>query len=628
MTLMIRSLLLCAFSLTLASGARSQPLYMPRDVSRAFQNQTRSMDGKPGINYWQNRGRYQITLNVQPPDRTIKGSERITYLNNSPNFLKGLVIKLFMNIHKPGAPRYEGAGPDYLTSGVHIDKLAVNGVTLPWVDDPNYFTWQPVLLAQALAPHDSVQLSFEWHYQISLQSGREGMIDSTTYFLAYFYPRVAVYDDCDGWDLMTFTDSQEFYSDFNDYDVTVQVPKNYLVLGTGTLQHPELLLQPAALKRFNQSMSSDQTIHIATKEELTGSVVTTQNEQNAWSFKASDVPDMAFGISNHFNWDGASVIVDDQSGRRASVQAAYNDSAADFRHMVQFARYSLAWLSRNWPGIPYPYEKTTIFQGFADMEYPMMVNDQSEADTVDARSTADHEIAHTYMPFYMGINETRYGFMDEGWATSFELLIGRSELGQAKADEIFKNFRIRGWIRNPAAYEDLPIITPGDALYDNALSNNEYGKASLGYLAAKDLLGDELFKKCLHAYMDRWHGKHPIPWDFFHTFNDISGQNLNWFWTNWFFSNYYIDIGIQNVVKTSDGYQITVKNTGGMAVPVDVVLSYIDGSTETRHQTPAIWQANEKATVLNLKTTRTLQSVQLQTGIFLDADESDNVWKP
>ena len=218
---------------------------------------------------------------------------------------------------------------------------------------------------------------------------------------------------------------QEFYSDFNDYDVTVQVPKNYLVLGTGTLQHPELLLQPAALKRFNQSMSSDQTIHIATKEELTGSVVTTQNEQNAWSFKASDVPDMAFGISNHFNWDGASVIVDDQSGRRASVQAAYNDSAADFRHMVQFARYSLAWLSRNWPGIPYPYEKTTIFQGFADMEYPMMVNDQSEADTVDARSTADHEIAHTYMPFYMGINETRYGFMDEGWATSFELLIGK-----------------------------------------------------------------------------------------------------------------------------------------------------------------------------------------------------------
>ena len=207
-------------------------------------------------------------------------------------------------------------------------------------------------------------------------------------------------------------------------------------------------------------------------------------------------------------------------------------------------------------------------------------------------------------------------------------LSARSELGQAKADEIFKNFRIRGWIRNPAAYEDLPIITPGDALYDNALSNNEYGKASLGYLAAKDLLGDELFKKCLHAYMDRWHGKHPIPWDFFHTFNDISGQNLNWFWTNWFFSNYYIDIGIQNVVKTSDGYQITVKNTGGMAVPVDVVLSYIDGSTETRHQTPAIWQANEKATVLNLKTTRTLQSVQLQTGIFLDADESDNVWKP
>jgi Peptidase family M1 domain len=623
-----RFFLLYGLSLVFAIGLRSQPLYMPRDVSRAFQNQTRSMDGKPGMNYWQNRGRYQIRITVLPPDRNIKGAERITYLNNSPNFLRGLVIKLFMNIHRPGAPRYEGVGADYLTTGIHIDKCAVNGDTLAWTENPNYFTWQPFTLPKPLAPHDSITLTFEWHYQISLQSGREGMIDSTTYFLAYFYPRVAVYDDCDGWDGMTFTDSQEFYSDFNDYDVTLQVPKNYLVLGTGSLQHPESLLQPNILKRFNQSMSSDQTISVATTSELTASQVTTQNDFNSWQFKASNVPDMAFGLSNHYAWDAASVVVDDASGRRASVQAAYNDTAADFHHMVQFGRYTLAWLSRNWPGIPYPYEKTTIFQGFADMEYPMMVNDQSEADTLDARSTADHEIAHTYMPFYMGINETRYGFMDEGWATTFELLIGRSELGGPKADEIFKSFRINRWAHNPASYEDLPIITPGDALYDNALGNNEYGKASLGYLAAKDLLGDEMFKKCLHAYMDRWHGKHPIPWDFFHTFNDISGQNLNWFWSNWFFSNSYIDLAIENVVKSPEGYQIMLKNKGGMAAPVDIVLSYSDGFRETRHQTPQIWQANGRSAVVDLKTSRTLQSAQLQTGIFVDANETDNGWRP
>src|SRR4029079_11488224 len=141
---------------------------------------------------------------------------------------------------------------------------------------------------------------FNWHYEISLQSNREGMIDSTTYFFAYFYPRVAVFDDYNGWDRMNFMDSHEFYSDFNDYTVTLNVPKNYIVWGTGTLQNADQVLQPTFLKRFNESFTSDQTIHVATKEELAAKNVTTQNTMNAWRFTASDIPDMAFGISDHF----------------------------------------------------------------------------------------------------------------------------------------------------------------------------------------------------------------------------------------------------------------------------------------------------------------------------------------
>ena len=268
-------------------------------------------------------------------------------------------------------------------------------------------------------------------------------------------------------------------------------------------------------------------------------------------------------MSDHYNWDASSVIVDDATKRRASVQAAYNDNAKDFHYMVSFGRHSLDWLSHNWPGVPYPFPKTTIVQGFADMEYPMMVNDGTNEDTVFSRFVVEHEIAHSWFPFYMGINESRYAFMDEGWATTFELLIGRADLGVQRAENFYKQFRINGWIKDASQEEDLPIITPANELRNEAYGNNAYGKPSLGYLAMKDMLGDDMFRKCLHAFMDRWHGKHPIPWDFFNTFNDVSGKTLNWFWSNWFFTTNYIDLAVQKVDATNNGYAVSIQNIGG-----------------------------------------------------------------
>ncbi|HET9776096.1 MAG TPA: hypothetical protein VFP77_05985, partial [Gemmatimonadaceae bacterium] len=171
----------------------SEPLYMPRDVASAFRKGTRSPDGRPGPNYWQNRGRYNIAVTALPPDRTIRGSEDITYFNNSPDTIRNPVIKLLLNIHKPGAVRGGGASADYLTSGVHIDTLIVNQQPVAWPAGDNPSTSQRFRLPAPLAPHDSVRLHFNWHYEISRESGREGMIDSTTWYLAYFYPRVAVF---------------------------------------------------------------------------------------------------------------------------------------------------------------------------------------------------------------------------------------------------------------------------------------------------------------------------------------------------------------------------------------------------------------------------------------------------
>jgi hypothetical protein len=601
-------------------------LYVPRAVQQAYRKGTRSPDGKPGSAYWQNRGRYSVAITALPPDRTIRGTEEITYANNSPDTLNNLMIRLLLNIHKPGAPRGFGASADYLTSGVHVDSLAVNGTPTPWQVNEGNFTTKQLKLATPLLPHDSVHLSFKWHYDISKESGREGMIDSTTWFLAYFYPRVAVYDDYNGWDTMDFTDVQEFYSDFNDYDVSITVPANYVVWGTGTLLNAADVLQPTVLQRLTQSMTADQTINVATKAEMAAKAVTKQSSTNTWRFRAADIPDMTFNLSNHYVWDASSVVVDESSHRRASVQAAYNDTAADFRHMVQFGRHSLEWFSRNWPGVPYPYEKSTIVEGFAGMEYPMMVNDESYADTVFSRFVAEHEIAHTYFPFYMGINESRYAFMDEGWATTFEYLIGTADLGKERASAFFEQFRTNGWANNTSPLEDLPIITPADALRPFAYGDNAYGKAALGYLALKDVLGDAAFRTALHGFMDRWHGKHPIPWDFFNTVNDVTGRNLNWFWSNWFFANGYIDLGVEGVTKTGDGYTVVIDNVGGMPAPVDLEAHFGDGSNEVIHETSAIWEANPKRATVTVATRKSLQSLVLNSGIWVDADSTNNRW--
>ena len=624
----MRRLVLASLLLVLAVPAASaQSLYMPRPIKRTYAEGTRSKDGTPGKNYWQNHASYTISISAMPPNRLITGSEQITYVNNSPDTLKTLTIRLFGNMHKPGAPRSGGATEESMTSGVHIRSFAVNGERQHWNDSPRFFTWQPVRLPGALAPKDSVKLSFDWYYDLVQRPGREGMIDSTTFYLAYFYPRVAVYDDYNGWDQMDHT-SKEFYSDFNNYDVTVTVPANFVVWGTGTLVNADSLLQPDPLARFKSSFTSDSVIKVASGADIGGGKVTAQGATNSWHFTSTHVPDVAFGLSDHYEWDAGSVVV--ERGRRASAQAAYNDTASDFHQMVKFVKHSLDFLSHEWPGVPYPYEKMTAFQGGAGMEYPMMANDESYANPAFAQFVVAHEIAHTYMPFYMGINETRYAFMDEGWATTFEYLINQQDMGDSAATSLYQQFRINGWARTMDLAQDLPIITPADAITGSAYGINAYGKPSLGYLAIKDMLGDDLFRKCLHAYMERWNGKHPTPWDFFYTFDNVAGRPLDWFWTNWFFGNGYIDLAVKRVEKvkgSSDGYAVTVANIGGMFAPFDLVVTLADGSTRRLHQTSAVWQKDGAQAVIPIRGSSAVKSVTIDGGIWVDANAGDNGWK-
>jgi Peptidase family M1 domain len=601
-------LLITAIAVT---GIEAQQLYMPRNVKAAYKKGTRSYDGKPGKNYFQNYARYNISLTVQPPNRIIKGEEQIVYFNRSKDTLRNAVIKLLLNVHKPGAVRESDSPAEYLTQGITVDSVYENGKPRPFQNPNTHYTWQTLRLAAPLKPGDSVNLFIKWHFELATLAGREGAEDSTTFFLAYFHPRIAVYDDYNGWDRTTFNDMQEFYNDFNDYNFSVTVPKNFIVWATGVLQNP---------------VTSDDVIHIATAEDIKKQAVTNQADMNTWKWKADYVPDISAGVSDHYIWDGASAVVDNITGRRATMQAAYREDAVDFKTSVEHGQHALKFLSGQWPGKPYPYPAMTAFQGSGDMEYPMMVSDHDFKSEIFGRFVQDHEMAHTYFPFYMGINENRYPFMDEGMTTFVEWFMLREFLPLDSANDFFKKFRIDGWINHVSDDEELPIMTPATAMAaSGGYGNNSYGKATLGYFALKDLLGEAMFKKCLHEYMDRWNGKHPIPWDFFYTFNNVSGKNLNWFWNNWFFSNYYSDLAVKSVIKKGPAYTVTIDNIGGFAIPFDMEINYTDGTKESIYQSTAVWISNQKTAVITVKTAKKIKSVKLDNGIFMDADEENNL---
>ncbi|TPG42074.1 M1 family metallopeptidase [Flavobacterium pectinovorum] len=607
--------------LFLAQNSFSQELYMPRNIKEAYAKGTRSMDGKPGKNYWQNHGKYTMDISVDPKTKLVSGTETIVYENNSNDTLRNLAVRFVNNLHKPSSPRSGTVSDDFLSNGLTITSLKI-GDDVYKEDARSWGTVGNVKMNKAILPHSKTTIAIDWNYPLSKESGREGQIDETTFFVAYSYPRVSVFDDYNMWDRLPHTDRQEFYNDFNDYTFSVKAPKNYVVYATGDLLNPDEVLQPEFSERLKKSYVTDEILHIANETELKSGVVTKQNDWNVWKFEAKHISDVCFGLSDHYLWDASSVLVDKKTNRRTSVQAAYDVKGTDFLNSVKNNQYALDFFSNSWPGVPYPFSKMTAFQGFADMEYPMMCNDSQMGDPIFAQLVQDHEVAHTYFPFYMGINETRYAFMDEGWATTFEYLIGIAEHGKEAADKFYKDFRVKDYISDMSTEEDQPIITMSTQVSGAGYGNNSYGKASLSYLALKDMLGDDLFKKSLHAYMDNWNGKHPIPWDYFNSINTASGRNLNWFFNNWFFTNNYIDLSVRNVDKNI----VSIANVGGFAVPFDLVVTYQDNTKETLHQTPAVWQVNQKLAKVILKNKKQIKQVVLDGGIFMDATPGNNTW--
>lgn len=314
------------------------------------------------------------------------------------------------------------------------------------------------------------------------------------------------------------------------------------------------------------------------------------------------------------------------NGKEVFVSSINHKDVKNCESIADYARKSIEYLSTKLPGIPYPYPYMTAFNSSGNgggMEYPMMVNDGIGSSKAEAIGVTAHEIAHTYFPFYMGINERKYAWMDEGWATM---------MGYEIMDSLMSGSRINIGEGQRLSYymgqqEELPL-----AINSNILAGSEgntyrvamYERAGFALNLLRKVLGEDLFKKALLEFVNRWNGKHPIPYDFFATFNNVAGENLDWFWIPWYFERGYPDLGIKEAKVIDGTHKTIIQKEGIMPVPIFVKFIFEDGTSEDVTCPITVWKKGNREYTVEFKSNKIIDRIQLGSPEIPDVNKSNN----
>jgi len=616
-TFTIVTLLLSANSLS------AQDYYIPLNDQAAYEAGTRSKDGNSGSNYWQNKAEYKMDVELDTKNDKIIGKSTITYYNNSPDTLHRIVLRVYQNLFKKGNARQFPLPPETLTDGEEITKFIAGGEEYDLSKSGSWeITNKSIRLKKAIPPGETEAFEMEWNFKIPVKRTlRMGKYDDGHYFIAYWYPQIAVYDDIDGWDQVEYLGMVEFYNDFNDFDVNITVPGDYLVRATGELQNGNKILKKDVYQRFQEAKKHDEIIRIYNYKKT--NLPTTKEKTHIWHYIAKNVPDISFLATNHSNWDGTSVVVDSSTMKRVFAEAVYPDSLVNWDRGAEITAAAVRYMSYKLPGVAYPYPHMTSFCAGSNgggMETPMMANDGAPKRFDSFAGLLFHEISHSYFPFYMGTNERKWAFMDEGWAAYFP----EGFLPLYNSESKYMQKEVRGYTYVAGQDYELPLMVP---IYQhNNYSSSRtaaYTRPAVAYSLLRTTLGDDLFKKALKEYMSRWNGKHPGPYDFFFTFENVADEDLSWFFIPWFFDFGYPDLGIKEV----NGNTVIVEKKGVMPVPVEVHW-YADNNTDgIISENTSVWKDGNSEIKINLPESKTFTKIVLGSDLIPDSKKEDNIWK-
>lgn len=608
-------------ALSLPAIAQHSKLFVPINVQRAISKGTRTTDGKPGPKYFQNRSDYRIKASFDPKTALLKGEETVTYTNNSPDTLRSIVLRLYPNLFKPEALRQVEVSAEDLNQGVAISSLLINGEPVSNEKIMLSGTIAAIPAPNSINPSSSVTLEMKWEVQLPNKTQlRMGRIDSTTYFVGYWYPQVAVYDDINGWSIENHTGLQEFYNDYCSFDVSISLPKGSIAWATGELQNGSAIFSDKTLKRIEKAGQSEDVVKVISSKDLSEGTVLKKNAATTWHFKANNVPDFAFGVSDHYEWDATSVEVDSLTHRRALVSATYKAGTTEGHDVASIAQHTIYRLSNTLIGIPYPYPHMTVFEGFDGMEFPMMCNDGSSANQTQKVFVTSHEVSHSYFPFMVGTNETLYAWIDEGLVTFIPKAV-EMEYGNDNAHYYIPAYAKR----NMGTINDIPLSVPSTNLVQPIYMMQNYGRAAAGFYFLNDMLGSSLFSKVMKEYVARWESKHPTPTDLYFTLKSVTGKDYSWYWNSWFYNYGYADLALENVKIDGNRISLTVEKKGELPVPVKLTFEYADGTQDVVYMTAEVWKDSSTFEYAGTST-KALKRIVLGAKSIPEATPKDNIY--
>ena len=541
-------------------------------------NLSRPATGEPGPMYWQQRADYKIQIKLNEDTRSVKGSETITYTNNSPLTLKYIWLQLDQNIFAKESinnlTRPWGGGDssvdfstlrrqnfmDKFEGGFQELSIKINNKS---ADTNLVGTHVRINLDQPLKPGESTSLDIEWAYAlveenaVRARNGYETFEDGNDIFLmAQWYPRVTVFSDYEGWHNKEFIGNGEFTLEFGDFEVDISVPSDHVVSATGVLLNENDVLNPIQKKRMKQARKSEKPMFIITPDEAYDNELEKSTDYKTWSFKAENVRDFAWASSRKFIWDAAGYKQDSKENPLVMAMSFYPKEGEPLwsKYSTEAVMHTMKVYSKY--SFDYPYPTAQSVNGpVGGMEYPMITFNGPRTELEDdgtrtySRSEKEfligvviHEVGHIYYPMIVNSDERQWTWMDEGLNTFVQYLAEqewdinyRSDRGEPRWMTEFMS----------SSYQ-VPIMTNSESLLQ--FGNNAYGKPATALVVLREtILGRELFDQAFREYSVRWKFKRPTPYDFFRTMEEASGVDLDWFWRGWFYSTDHVDIALNNI---------------------------------------------------------------------------------
>lgn len=621
-------------------------LFAPEKLQVNFGN-TRSASGEPGTAYWQNNAHYNIRATLNDQLKTITAECEIIYQNNSPVSLDFLWLQLdqqLFNKNSRGQKRIPinkksryGSSSSMFNGGFKIEEIKLMGeignneieTLLPFFI---YDTRMQIRLPKSISSING-QIKFLIKYSFEIPeygADRFGILETENgpiFTIAQWYPRMCVFDDLKGWNTDPYLGPSEFYLEYGDFNVSITAPEYMTIAAGGEILNAEEVLNKEQLKRFEKAKTSDKTILIINENEI-GNLKKDKKKKaiKTWKYNLKNARDFAWAASGAFIWDASKI--DLPSGKKSIAMSFYpieSKGQNAWGRSTAYVKGSVENYSKRWYEYPYPVA-VNVASNVGGMEYPGIVFCSSGSTNAGLFGVTDHEFGHTWFPMIVGSNERRYGWMDEGFDTFINSL----------ADDDFNNgeysstptsaAEMSWFLFNPDAEE---IFNTPDAIREENIGSCLYYKPGLGLeILRNHILGDERFDYAFKTYIKRWAYKHPSPWDFFNTMENVSGENLSWFWKGWFIHSLVLDQSIDTVEFIPNvGSKITISNNLSMAMPVFLDYTTSSGKKGIVKLPVEIWN-NTNNFQLMIEETESLLQLNIDSdGYFPDVERLNNVWK-